>query len=180
MEPLDPCFLITSFICTVQRPFRGSKVKSRSVRDSGQLKGTRKAPFAGEILEIPEPGGEKISNSSWSIVSKLNMHRLRTSGTSIFGSLAFPSLKKKASNSWSAVQDTYFSTKVLKTDLLSLPFTLLSFLINGFWWVFSYGAFDSDGSFSRLRFVIELMGFGAWFQIIVRFGCFFFWEDSDF
>ncbi|KAK9285873.1 hypothetical protein L1049_025074 [Liquidambar formosana] len=39
------------------------------------------------------------------------MQRLRSSGTSVFASLAVPQLRKKALNSWSAVQDTYFSTK---------------------------------------------------------------------
>ncbi|XP_010270058.1 PREDICTED: uncharacterized protein LOC104606511 [Nelumbo nucifera] len=39
------------------------------------------------------------------------MHRLRSYGTSIFGPLAMPRLRRKALNSWSAVQDTYFSTK---------------------------------------------------------------------
>eukprot|EP00262_Sarcandra_glabra_P012463 TRINITY_DN3220_c0_g1_i2.p1 TRINITY_DN3220_c0_g1~~TRINITY_DN3220_c0_g1_i2.p1 ORF type:complete len:121 (-),score=22.63 TRINITY_DN3220_c0_g1_i2:82-444(-) len=39
------------------------------------------------------------------------MQRLRSHGSSIFGSIAMPSLKRKASNSWSAVQDTYLSTK---------------------------------------------------------------------
>ncbi|XP_048137597.1 uncharacterized protein LOC115750871 isoform X2 [Rhodamnia argentea] len=38
------------------------------------------------------------------------MQRLRR-GTSLFGSLAAPQLKKKALNSWAAVQDTFFSTK---------------------------------------------------------------------
>ncbi|KAF8008172.1 hypothetical protein BT93_K1990 [Corymbia citriodora subsp. variegata] len=38
------------------------------------------------------------------------MQRLRR-GTSLFGSLAAPHLKKKALNSWAAVQDTFFSTK---------------------------------------------------------------------
>ncbi|XP_057953058.1 uncharacterized protein LOC131147584 [Malania oleifera] len=39
------------------------------------------------------------------------MQRLRSPGTSIFGSLAMPQLKRKALNSFAAVQDTYFSTK---------------------------------------------------------------------
>lgn len=39
------------------------------------------------------------------------MQRLRSSGTSIFGSMAVPRLKKKALDSFSAVQDTFFSTK---------------------------------------------------------------------
>ncbi|KAI8008903.1 Triacylglycerol lipase 2 [Camellia lanceoleosa] len=39
------------------------------------------------------------------------MQRLRTSGSSIIGQLALPQLKRKALNSWSAVQDTYYSTK---------------------------------------------------------------------
>ncbi|KAJ4730120.1 putative Triacylglycerol lipase 2 [Melia azedarach] len=39
------------------------------------------------------------------------MQRLRSRGTSIIGSLAVPQIKKKALNSWGAVQDTYFSTK---------------------------------------------------------------------
>ncbi|CBI28873.3 unnamed protein product, partial [Vitis vinifera] len=39
------------------------------------------------------------------------MQRLRISGTSLLGSFAVPHLKKKAMNSWSAVQDTYHSTK---------------------------------------------------------------------
>ncbi|KAI4308408.1 hypothetical protein L6164_031487 [Bauhinia variegata] len=39
------------------------------------------------------------------------MQRLRISGTSIFASLAAPNIKRKALNSWAAVQDTYFSTK---------------------------------------------------------------------
>ncbi|KAK9084749.1 hypothetical protein Sjap_025160 [Stephania japonica] len=39
------------------------------------------------------------------------MQRLRSSGSSIFESIALPHLKKKARNSWSAVQDTYLSTK---------------------------------------------------------------------
>ncbi|XP_030459578.2 uncharacterized protein LOC115679977 [Syzygium oleosum] len=38
------------------------------------------------------------------------MQRLRR-GTSLFGSLAAPQLKKKALKSWAAVQDTFFSTK---------------------------------------------------------------------
>ncbi|XP_068669384.1 uncharacterized protein [Aristolochia californica] len=39
------------------------------------------------------------------------MHRLGTSGFSVFRTIAIPNLKRKASNSWSAVQDTYLSTK---------------------------------------------------------------------
>ncbi|KAJ7964769.1 Triacylglycerol lipase 2-like protein [Quillaja saponaria] len=39
------------------------------------------------------------------------MQRLKSSGTLIFGSLAVPQLKRKALNSWAAVQDTYISTK---------------------------------------------------------------------
>ncbi|XP_018840772.1 triacylglycerol lipase 2-like [Juglans regia] len=40
------------------------------------------------------------------------MQRLRSSGTSILGSLvAVPQLKRKALNSWAAMQDTYFSAK---------------------------------------------------------------------
>lgn len=39
------------------------------------------------------------------------MQRLRTSGSSIVGYLAVPHIKRKALNSWSAVQDTYYSTK---------------------------------------------------------------------
>lgn len=39
------------------------------------------------------------------------MQRLRSRGTSILGSLGVPQVKKKAANSWAAVQDTYFSTK---------------------------------------------------------------------
>lgn len=39
------------------------------------------------------------------------MQRLRRSGTSILGTIAIPSLRRKALNSWAAVQDTYFSTK---------------------------------------------------------------------
>ncbi|EOX93356.1 PREDICTED: uncharacterized protein LOC18612367 [Theobroma cacao] len=39
------------------------------------------------------------------------MHRLRSRGTSLLGSMAVPHLKRKALNSWAAVQDTYFSTK---------------------------------------------------------------------
>ncbi|KAM7492381.1 hypothetical protein LguiA_035302 [Lonicera macranthoides] len=40
-----------------------------------------------------------------------SIRRLRTSGSSIIGYLSAPQIKKKALNSWSAVQDTYFSTK---------------------------------------------------------------------
>ncbi|KAI9177339.1 hypothetical protein LWI28_013845 [Acer negundo] len=39
------------------------------------------------------------------------MQRLRSRGTSLFGSIAAPQIKKKAVNTWGAVQDTYFSTK---------------------------------------------------------------------
>ncbi|XWS31015.1 hypothetical protein CRYUN_Cryun23aG0040800 [Craigia yunnanensis] len=39
------------------------------------------------------------------------MQRLRNRGTSLLGSVAVPHLKRKALNSWAAVQDTYFSTK---------------------------------------------------------------------
>ncbi|KDO59561.1 hypothetical protein CISIN_1g028622mg [Citrus sinensis] len=39
------------------------------------------------------------------------MQRLRSRGTSLLSSFAAPEIKKKALNSWSAVQDTYFSTK---------------------------------------------------------------------
>ncbi|KAL5794188.1 hypothetical protein ACOSP7_002782 [Xanthoceras sorbifolium] len=39
------------------------------------------------------------------------MQRLRSRGTSLFGSIAVPQIKKKAVNTWGAVQDTYFSTK---------------------------------------------------------------------
>ncbi|XP_054790089.1 uncharacterized protein LOC129295579 isoform X2 [Prosopis cineraria] len=39
------------------------------------------------------------------------MQRLRSSGTSILGSFSAPNVKRKAQNSWAAVQDTYFSTK---------------------------------------------------------------------
>jgi hypothetical protein len=42
------------------------------------------------------------------------MHRLRSSGTSIWGNLvSAPQLKRKALNTWAAMQDTYLSTKVL-------------------------------------------------------------------
>ncbi|GFZ09855.1 hypothetical protein Acr_21g0004540 [Actinidia rufa] len=39
------------------------------------------------------------------------MQRLRTSGSSLIGNLAVPQLRRKALNSWSAVQDTFYSTK---------------------------------------------------------------------
>ncbi|KAJ0051974.1 hypothetical protein Pint_01947 [Pistacia integerrima] len=39
------------------------------------------------------------------------MQRLRSRGTSILGSVTVPQIKKKALNSWAAVQDTFFSTK---------------------------------------------------------------------
>ncbi|KAL9457429.1 hypothetical protein AB3S75_006472 [Citrus x aurantiifolia] len=39
------------------------------------------------------------------------MQRLRSRGTSLLSSFAAPEIKKKALNSWSAVQDTFFSTK---------------------------------------------------------------------
>ncbi|PON39299.1 Serine aminopeptidase [Parasponia andersonii] len=39
------------------------------------------------------------------------MQRLRASGTSLSGSAALAQLRKKAFNSWAAVQDTFFSTK---------------------------------------------------------------------
>ncbi|MBA0605378.1 hypothetical protein Godav_017964, partial [Gossypium davidsonii] len=39
------------------------------------------------------------------------MLRLRSRGTSFLGSVDVPNLKRKALNSWAAVQDTYFSTK---------------------------------------------------------------------
>eukprot|EP00257_Ricinus_communis_P021280 XP_015580727.1 uncharacterized protein LOC107262042 [Ricinus communis] len=41
------------------------------------------------------------------------MQRFRSKGTTLLGYLAVPHLKKKALNSWSAVQDTYSSTKDL-------------------------------------------------------------------
>ncbi|KDP30817.1 hypothetical protein JCGZ_13760 [Jatropha curcas] len=41
------------------------------------------------------------------------MHRFRSKGASLLGSLPVPQLRRKALNSWSAVQDTYFSTKDL-------------------------------------------------------------------
>ncbi|KAL5700069.1 hypothetical protein ACHQM5_025568 [Ranunculus cassubicifolius] len=37
--------------------------------------------------------------------------RLRSSGSSIIRTVGVPNIKRKALNSWSAVQDTYFSTK---------------------------------------------------------------------
>lgn len=39
------------------------------------------------------------------------MQRFRSRGTSLLGSMAAPQLKRKALNSWAAIQDTYFSTK---------------------------------------------------------------------
>lgn len=39
------------------------------------------------------------------------MQRLRASGTSIVGSISAARLKRKAVNSWTAVQDTFYSTK---------------------------------------------------------------------
>ncbi|KAK4369375.1 hypothetical protein RND71_013167 [Anisodus tanguticus] len=39
------------------------------------------------------------------------IQRFRTSGSSIINRLTVPQLKRKAYNSWSAVQDTYYSTK---------------------------------------------------------------------
>ncbi|XWS75812.1 hypothetical protein CRYUN_Cryun01aG0124200 [Craigia yunnanensis] len=39
------------------------------------------------------------------------MQRLRNRGTSLLGSVAVPNLKRKALNSWAAVQDTFFPTK---------------------------------------------------------------------
>ncbi|XVF21053.1 hypothetical protein REPUB_Repub12eG0057200 [Reevesia pubescens] len=39
------------------------------------------------------------------------MQRLRNRSTSVLGSMAVPQLKRKALNSWAAVQDTFFSTK---------------------------------------------------------------------
>ncbi|XP_057849551.2 uncharacterized protein LOC131060375 [Cryptomeria japonica] len=39
------------------------------------------------------------------------MQRLRASAPSFLKSFKFPQLNRKASNTWSAVQDTYFSTK---------------------------------------------------------------------
>lgn len=42
------------------------------------------------------------------------MQRLRASGTSIVGSISAARLKRKAVNSWTAVQDTFYSTKVIE------------------------------------------------------------------
>ncbi|KAL3509955.1 hypothetical protein ACH5RR_029356 [Cinchona calisaya] len=39
------------------------------------------------------------------------MQRLGNSGSSVFRYLTMPQLRRKASNSWSAIQDTYLSTK---------------------------------------------------------------------
>lgn len=39
------------------------------------------------------------------------LRRFRTSGSSIVNRLTVPQLRRKASNSWSAIQDTYYSTK---------------------------------------------------------------------
>lgn len=39
------------------------------------------------------------------------LQRFRTSGSSIVNRLTVPQLRRKASNSWSAIQDTYYSTK---------------------------------------------------------------------
>lgn len=41
------------------------------------------------------------------------LQRFRTSGSSIVNRLTVPQLRRKASNSLSAIQDTYYSTKVL-------------------------------------------------------------------
>lgn len=56
------------------------------------------------------------------------MQRLRGAGTVISRSLAVTQLRKKAFRSWAAVQDTYFSTKVL---------ALSNFLV--FLWVWANG-----------------------------------------
>ena len=40
------------------------------------------------------------------------MQRLKASGTSIVSSISAARLKRKAVNSWTAVQDTFYSTKV--------------------------------------------------------------------
>ena len=42
------------------------------------------------------------------------MQRLKASGTSIIRSIAVPRLKRKAVNSLTAIQDTFYSTKVIE------------------------------------------------------------------
>ncbi|KAF2292339.1 hypothetical protein GH714_020276 [Hevea brasiliensis] len=70
-------------------------------------------PFENFVaLELSKTRQRCCINSTESRV-ECSMHRFRSKGTLPFGSLAIPHLKKKALNSWSAVQDTYFTTKDL-------------------------------------------------------------------
>lgn len=69
----------------------------------------------------------KLPSMSW---LESTMQRLRSSGSSIWGNLvSTPRLKRKASNTWAAVQDAFFSTKVC----FYFPFWVLLWVwVNGY------------------------------------------------
>ena len=75
----------------------------------------------------------KLPSMSW---LESTMQRLRSSGSSIWGNLvSSPRLKRKASNTWAAVQDAFFSTKVCVCVLFYLFFSfwvLLWVWVNGY------------------------------------------------
>ena len=87
----------------------------------------------------------KLPSMSW---LESTMQRLRSSGSSIWGNLvSTPRLKRKASNTWAAVQDAFFSTKVCVCVFYFIYFFLSGFYfeselmgINYFLWIL----FDCD------------------------------------
>lgn len=143
--------------------------------------------------------------------------RLRSSGRAIFrtvspriwggdeGSafkrLAFPNLKRKTSNTWSAVQDTYLSTKVATLflnsgSLVSFFSVLVPVLIallnqvslyfpfgcqlNGGCLVMGYRLFNMWGWFfgSRINWLIklEIAELALKFAFWITFSCAFLWK----
>ena len=50
-----------------------------------------------------------------------SIQRLRTIKTSVWRSVGMPELRKRAANSWSAVQDTYYSTKACLLYYFDFP-----------------------------------------------------------
>lgn len=57
------------------------------------------------------------------------MRSMKTSGSSIFKYMSMAQFKRKASNSWSAVEDTYLSAKVNSIlSHLTIPFYILMYI----------------------------------------------------
>ncbi|XP_038986093.1 uncharacterized protein LOC113460950 [Phoenix dactylifera] len=54
---------------------------------------------------------QRLRSSGHAVLRTVSPGTWAVEGSSIFGSIALPHLRRKASNSWSAVQESYVSTK---------------------------------------------------------------------